>query len=140
MAEAGSLNHQSRVPLRPPLRVQSNPLMIRSVHLDLPVHLKIVLTNKDSMEIPDKIAVPLLVVLTGFAVRLFQLALRFVRPRQAQNGRRVSLEEALADINGQLREIREVHFSDLNVRTGRMESEYRAVLRRIESLERRIGD
>ena len=78
------------------------------------------------MDIPNQIAIPVLVGLGGIAIREARRALAALRPRIAKPS---TVEESMGIMRGEAR--------DLNERVGYLEARQETISRRVENLETR---
>ena len=113
--------------LLPLMRDQKN----KTLRINHPGHLTIspsymVSTPKDIMEIPDKIAYPILVGIVLMIAKMFFSARSFFRPRVPDNGngerKRLSIEEMFEALHADITDIKTVKLEGINTRLGRIEN------------------
>jgi len=101
------------------------------------------------MEVPTAVAVPIIVAALHTAAQLFWKAWTFRRPKAPNGNGRITLDQALADMNSRLtsidrriasvesniREIREVDIPDVGTRILQVEKAYDRLMARVYRLE-----
>lgn len=87
------------------------------------------LTSKETMEIPDKIAYPVIVAMAIALIKMLTQARNFLKPKVPGNGRRLTLEELFSRLHGEIQDMRDVQLSGISTRLGQLENRVRAVER-----------
>lgn len=78
------------------------------------------------MEIPDKIAYPIIIGMALTLIKMLASARNFIRPKVPGNGKRLTIEEMFYRLHADIAQMRDVDMLDITRRIGTLENHMRA--------------